>query len=309
MAIAHPARPRISWGRLLAGIAVIALIVFAIYLFTSGNLRFGGDNEPAATNVEPAPALGPGDLQQAGCDDVEEIESQSFRVNLNQDVGDPFYWVVVTAFDGMDQDSWFMAVVEPGNSLDFENPLIAGKYWQLEGSQDDVVCFAQTLADESDNDPYLLYVAANNDSAPDNWETDFPEGWEMSTWAFDEAPVGTTAVFREVQFSLGDTAFGDSDEWGYFQLWDPSHPRNAQGRNVAYHFVVWDGYEMTTPSTMQGTGWYATRPEINRWDQAVREVESRDDAVVETYFCGPAADQPDDWEDTLPTGWSCAQID
>jgi len=282
--------PGINWSRLLISlfiIVVIILIGLLIWSLTRDNHGDSNDNSDI-TEVELGASI-------VKCENVAVITSFPYDILKNQDDGDPYYWSVDYAWDTVDEDTWFVAIIEIGHNLDFENPEISGKSWKLEGTQAGVVCFAESLANSPDHDVYQLYVGTQD--TPDGWNTEFPEGWTMKTWAYEEAPVQTEAEFRDFPVTVGEKhVIGDSDEWAYGQLWSPDAPGTAQ------HPLVWPGYTLTVPSNFQGTGWYATGFELDRWNQAVREVESRDSAQVYKAFCGPANETPEDW--MSPSEWS-----
>lgn len=277
----------------------------------------GGDPIPCPASAPAATAM-PGATTSAALDDCSSLGSYqlvqtvpfgrpSDPILTNMDVGDSRLWSVVQAWDTVNVNSTFMAVIEPGMNLDFENDRIAGTYWFFTGTAEAVQCRADEMWTEAGASAYKLYVGSAY-ATPADWQTSFPASWTMKVWQYEDPAIEVEgAVWKPVTALRTDShAYGEDDVFVYGQLW------NGTNASVVYHFVILPGWQMSTPK-YQGTVW--TIAGVNtaagkvllqdRFDQMTAEVVARDDRpTVKMYYCG--SDAPEGgWTTTLPAGWKC----
>lgn len=225
-------------------------------------------------------------------------ETPIIDIEENMDTGDQEAWVVTFARD--ETGSRFVAVINPGKNLDFESTLINGKYWLVVGTKEDVACFAKNKASEVGGEVYLMYVG--DDAAPDEFSKDFAPGWKMKVnEPFTEVKVSAEGEWSDpfMRELSDEDPIGETDNWTIGQMWDGSNS------SIVYHFLTGPNYQLTF-THMQGTWWWTTVQELERFQQMTREVLERDDPVVIEVFCGEEA-PAGDW-DALPSGWICQRI-
>lgn len=305
--------------KLLVPLLVLALAATACSLNTP---LFGDSSVTPTTTTQPAEPTAtlaptntpmptattePTATPEALACNVYVVTTYDYDVLKNQDEGDSWSWSVTTAVNPAGDR--FVAIVEPGANLDFEAERIVGETWKLNGEPEEALCFANQVY--AKNQGYRLYVGPG--TVPTDWSTEFPTGWVMKTWNYEEQalePGGTWLDPITVTHDQTDRTYGMETGNGYFQLWNP-----ATGEVV--HLIVSAGSELTIPLGFQGTGWFNEGGDwsmfVARSNQATGEVWQRDDhPQISKYFCGPALDDaqlyPSGWESTLPSGWGCADI-
>jgi len=273
---------------------------------TSSGCNYAPANLPASTPMPQvaAPAV-------SICSGYTLVQTVNFgqgsdqAIVKNMDVGDSRLWSIVQAWDTVNVNSTFMAMIEPMGNLDFENARIAGTYWFFTGSADAIQCRANEMWVEHGGLPYRLYVGA---IPPANWSTEFPSGWTMKTWKYQNPAIEVAGSVWSTITALNSDAnhnYGNANGFGYGQLWDGSEA------GVVYHFVTFPGWEITTPK-YQGTVWIIGGVNSDagksllqsRFNQMTEEVISRDDQpMVYKFTCGE--DTLYGWTTLLPDDWSC----
>lgn len=242
----------------------------------------------------------PASVATSNCQ-VKVISNFKFEVKNNQDDGDPYNWTVVTAWDGENQDSRFIAVIEPMFSLDFESELIQGRSIKVEGKQKDVICYAESL----DIEGYQLYVG--DLKTPPGWSKDFPESWEMHTWVYSEKPISPSGDWKPIKVSLADNthSFTATDGYMYLQLWD------GYNADLGWDIIIAPGWTLTTPPLQGSGGTFINTSNIKmviaRYKQSSFEREQRDQLDLTRFYCGPDDLQPEGWSKDLPDNWNCTK--
>lgn len=278
---------------------------------------------PTATNVPPtatpvpptntpAPTATPKPEISTKCNGAKIIRQFDYKVDVDEGDGDSnFYWANV-ASDGNITKPAFLVLGDPGLSIDFEHPHIAGTTYRFDATTlADAACLANTLADTK-NFTVKIYVGPGK--TPEGFTKDFVSGWEMRVSEYTAKSIEPGGKWRDIPVARDAkrTYTADAGEYLYFQLWNPDQ------KDHATHVIVAPGKTLTVPMNFQGTGWGNTGGEltllIQLFAKNTADVFLRDKGpVIDKLFCGPSGG-PMSWEPkplvTIPvlspwSDWDC----
>jgi hypothetical protein len=156
----------------------------------------------------------------------------------------------------------FVAIIDEGLKLTFESIEISGKQIQTSAPMDEVVCAGNELAEE--NGAYKLWVS--NKSAPDGWNTAFPEndGWMMkiTQYSTDSArlenpyPLNWTDASYKLETNH---ELNSENGWLNFQGWNGNKSGSNPGDGPRpFHVIMEPSCKLTMSDKLQGTSWTVT---------------------------------------------------
>ncbi len=281
---------------------VIVLIVLLVWVGLKAAQHFGwfgltNDTAPTGDVVKPTNLKFDPNCQGAI---LVPGSNNSGRVELNLDNGDSHSWSVsVVNPDAVSGEQTLVVVTEPLWSFDIEYPVMYFTGARYDGTQEQVLCSANKLAEGTGE----LYVYAGV-AAPKGWYfADAAVGpwWStMTVWQYEaeaidagkalDGFIGAQDEFRFIK-AYGLDRENQEIVLAHAQLWRPGYP----GKVV--HPQIFAGYALASPKGWEGTYWTYAQPNEDIQARIVeateKEVLPRDQiGTVVLLFCGPADQVP-----------------